>query len=99
MQVPPISWLPLCMMTFIGAQFGRTLSRIDGTEPHAIQPLYAAPIIVATLSALLCIQNHGREIYSFQKITVENMVQTERKLGRAYIRFTSSWYRPVATSA
>jgi hypothetical protein len=77
MQVPPISWLPLRMVTFIGAQFGRTLSRFDGTAPHAIQPLYATPIIVAPLNVLFYIQKHGREIYSFQKIAVGNTPQIE----------------------
>jgi hypothetical protein len=65
------------MVTFIGAQFGRTLSRFDGTAPHPIQPLYVPPIIVAALNAVFCIQNHGREVYSFQKITVENTAQIE----------------------
>ena len=31
------------------AQFARTLSRFDGTAPRGIQPLYAAPIIIAAL--------------------------------------------------
>ena len=66
------------MVIFIGAQFGRTLSRFDGTAPHAIQPLYAAPIIIATLNALFCIQKHGREIYSFPEIAAENTAQIER---------------------
>jgi hypothetical protein len=65
------------MVTFISARFGQTLSCFGGTAQHAIQPLCAAPIIIAKLNALLCIQKHGREVYSFQKITVENMVQIE----------------------
>ena len=60
MQVPPISWLPLWMVTFIGAQFGRTLSRFGGTAPHVIQTLCAAPMIIASLIDLFCIRAHGR---------------------------------------
>jgi hypothetical protein len=54
------------------ALFVRTLSGIGGTAPHAIQPRSAAPTIIAAMDVLLYIQNSGREIYSFQKISVEN---------------------------
>jgi hypothetical protein len=36
---------------------------------------YDAPIIVAALSALFCIQNHGREIHNFKEIAVGNTAQ------------------------
>jgi hypothetical protein len=77
MQVPPISWLPLWMVTFIGAQFGRALSRIVGTAQRAIHPVYAAPTIIPTLNVLLYIQKHGREIYSSHEIAVENTARIE----------------------
>jgi hypothetical protein len=69
------------MVTFIAAQFGRTLSRFDGTAPHAISPLYAAAIIIAVLNVLLYIQKHGREIYTFKEIVVENAKKVERAGG------------------
>src|SRR5664280_3060099 len=68
MQVPPISWLPLRMVTFIGAQFRRTLSCFNETAPRVIQPLYAVPVIVAALIAPFCVQKHRREIYGFLEI-------------------------------
>jgi hypothetical protein len=44
--------------------------------------LCVAPIIVVAVIGLFCIQNHGREIYSFQKIAVENTPQIEECLQR-----------------
>jgi hypothetical protein len=37
-----------------------TLSCFEGTAPHVIQTLYVAPMIIAALFDLFCIQNHGR---------------------------------------
>lgn len=77
MQFPPISWLPLRMVIFNRALFLRALSRFEGTAPQVIQTLYAAPMIIAALNALLYIQNHGREIYSSREISVEDTAQIE----------------------
>lgn len=64
MQVPPISRLPLRIVTFIGAQFGRTLSRSEGTAPRATQSLYVVPIIVVALIAPFCVHKHGEKFNS-----------------------------------
>jgi hypothetical protein len=42
------------------ALFLRALSRFEGTAPHVIQTLYVAPMIIASLIDLFCIQTHGR---------------------------------------
>jgi hypothetical protein len=49
------------MVTFIGAQFGRTLSRFDGTAPGGIQPLNATPLIVAALNAYYIFKKAGEK--------------------------------------
>src|ERR1019366_2670408 len=80
-------------MTFIGAQFGRTLSRFEGTAPNAIRPLYSVRAIIAALNVPLCIQKHRREVYSSREISVENTGQSGKIQAGADIRFTSSWSR------
>lgn|ERR1017187_1430711 len=48
------------MVIFNRALFLRALSRFEGTAPHVIQTLYVAPMIIASLIDLFCIQTHGR---------------------------------------
>jgi hypothetical protein len=56
------------MVTFIGAQFGRTLSRFDGTAPRGIQPLNATPLIVAALNAYYIFKKAGEKFTVFQQL-------------------------------
>jgi len=79
------------MVIFIGAQFGRTLSRFDGTAPHAILPLYASPITVASLKCPILYSKAQAINLQFPQNSCGKHRSEWEELGQAYSRFTSSW--------
>src|ERR1035438_8664746 len=58
------------MVTCIGPICPNTFS-LD-TTPCVIQPVCAAPLIVAAFDLFFCVQNHRREVYRSWKIAVKN---------------------------